>query len=137
MSYYVLCHHGVKGQKWGIRRYQNKDGSLTAAGRKRYNSMSADAKEVEVIKKKKVSEMSNAELRKYNERANLERQYANLNPSAAHKGMKFVKGAAATLGTALTLYNNSDKIVKLGSKIGNRIVNSVGNMVVKDLSRTL
>ena len=30
-----LCHHGVKGQKWGVRRYQNKDGSLTAEGRKR------------------------------------------------------------------------------------------------------
>lgn len=31
----VLYHHGIKGQKWGIRRFQNKDGSLTAAGRKR------------------------------------------------------------------------------------------------------
>lgn len=31
-----LYHHGVKGQKWGIRRYQNTDGSLTAAGRKQY-----------------------------------------------------------------------------------------------------
>lgn len=30
-----LQHHGVKGQKWGIRRYQNKDGSLTEAGKKR------------------------------------------------------------------------------------------------------
>lgn len=31
-----LYHHGVKGQKWGIRRYRNEDGSLTAAGQRRY-----------------------------------------------------------------------------------------------------
>ena len=33
----ILAHHGVKGQKWGVRRYQNEDGSLTAAGRKQYD----------------------------------------------------------------------------------------------------
>lgn len=32
-----LYHYGVKGQKWGVRRYQNKDGSLTNAGKKRYD----------------------------------------------------------------------------------------------------
>lgn len=32
-----LYHYGVLGQKWGVRRYQNKDGSLTPAGKKRYN----------------------------------------------------------------------------------------------------
>ena len=31
-----LFHHGIKGQKWGVRRYQNADGSLTAEGQKRY-----------------------------------------------------------------------------------------------------
>lgn len=34
---YELYHHGVKGMRWGIRRYQNKDGSLTPAGKKRYS----------------------------------------------------------------------------------------------------
>ena len=31
-----LYHHGTKGQKWGIRKYQNSDGSLTPAGKERY-----------------------------------------------------------------------------------------------------
>ncbi len=31
-----LYHHGIKGQKWGIRRYQNEDGTLTEAGKQRY-----------------------------------------------------------------------------------------------------
>lgn len=31
-----LYHHGIKGQRWGIRRYQNSDGSLTSDGKQRY-----------------------------------------------------------------------------------------------------
>lgn len=38
----VLSHHGIKGQKWGVRRFRNKDGSLTPTGKKRY-SEGADA----------------------------------------------------------------------------------------------
>lgn len=34
---YELYHHGVKGMKWGVRRYQNSDGTLTNAGKKRYD----------------------------------------------------------------------------------------------------
>ena len=41
-----LMHFGVKGQKWGVRRYQNKDGSLTPAGKKHYSKQAKkDAKE--------------------------------------------------------------------------------------------
>lgn len=40
-----LMHYGIRGQKWGIRRYQNPDGSLTAEGRKRY------AKEIKAANK--------------------------------------------------------------------------------------
>ena len=32
-----IYHHGIKGQKWGVRRFQNRDGSLTPAGRRRYD----------------------------------------------------------------------------------------------------
>lgn len=41
-----LYHHGTKGQKWGVRRYQNPDGSLTEAGRKRYSTSGTMKKSV-------------------------------------------------------------------------------------------
>lgn len=44
-----LYHHGIKGQKWGVRRYQNPDGSLTAAGKKRYD-VDAIVREREALK---------------------------------------------------------------------------------------
>ena len=39
-----LYHYGVKGMKWGVRRYQSQDGSLTPAGKKRYSSNVVEAK---------------------------------------------------------------------------------------------
>lgn len=50
---YELYHHGTKGMRWGIRRYQNKDGSLTPAGRKRYASEAAKLKDREKVIKTK------------------------------------------------------------------------------------
>ncbi len=42
----MLKHHGIKGQKWGVRRFQNKDGTLTSAGQKRYSD-SSEVSEIE------------------------------------------------------------------------------------------
>lgn len=44
MENYELVHWGVRGMRWGVRRYQNKDGTLTAAGKKRYDKEMAKLK---------------------------------------------------------------------------------------------
>ena len=55
---YELYHHGILGMHWGIRRYQNEDGSLTEAGKRRYNSRLKDLKTIGEADKK-VHDMSN------------------------------------------------------------------------------
>lgn len=57
-GYYVdnsndISHHGVKGMKWGIRRYQNADGSLTSEGIRRYSHMSPTKSDSSVTKRVK------------------------------------------------------------------------------------
>ena len=48
-----LCHHGIPGMHWGVRRYQNADGSLTSAGKRRYehNISKTDSKALSLLKK--------------------------------------------------------------------------------------
>lgn len=61
-----LMHWGIKGMKWGVRRYQNKDGSLTPAGKKRYDKEMAKLKEKEKIAKNKLR--TQAKLNKLDEK---------------------------------------------------------------------
>lgn len=63
-----LRHHGIKGQKWGVRRFQNSDGSLTAAGRKRYGDGEGSSVEdyQNAIKKTKAAGESVENIRKFN-----------------------------------------------------------------------
>ena len=64
-----LVHYGILGMKWGVRRYQNKDGTLTAAGKKRYNKERNETK---------VSDMTDDELKAALIRKRMEKEYENL-----------------------------------------------------------
>lgn len=100
-----LEHHGIKGMRWGIRRFQNKDGSLTSAGEKRYDTdkdsgkgksendkAKTDAAKFEAEKKAAISnadvkwayenrnKLTTSELTDVNTRANISRQLANAIP---------------------------------------------------------
>lgn len=103
MSDYI-SHFGVKGMKWGIRRYQNRDGSLTSEGRKRYGR-SEDSEIVRELRKKPVSAMSNQELETVIRRMNLERQYRDLKSSEINSGKKKAKEVLDYANTASQFYN--------------------------------
>lgn len=79
-----LYHWGIKGMKWGVRRYQNKDGTLTQAGRKRYGDgadSTGDEDEPHYAPKrtgKKAEDYTDDELRRMIQRLQMEKQYRDL-----------------------------------------------------------
>lgn len=103
-----LQHHGIKGQKWGVRRYRNRDGSLTPAGRKRYSdSAPAHEHHKRVYDGKKARELSDQELRDRLNRLNMEKQYSLLTASETKAGKKFAKDV---------MYNSSKQVATEVSK---------------------
>lgn len=125
-----LRHHGIKGQKWGVRRFQNKDGSLTADGKKRYGAddykntldkVNSAGKIVDEVRKynnsaqkssdpdmerrirKSINNMSDKELQQRVQRLNMEDNYTRMmmHRENLEKGESFVNKALNISTTAL------------------------------------
>lgn len=86
-----LEHYGKLGMRWGKRGASQVLSKVGAKIKSEFsNKDSEDFKKAKTLKKKKLSRMSNAEIRSLNERMQLERQYKDLTKPAINPGKKFV-----------------------------------------------
>ena len=109
-----LYHTGIKGMKWGIRRFQNEDGSLTPAGRERYGVGQAEGGSSDTPatpakpayqriipkreKKSKFRDLSDEELKARLDRIRLEQQYIQAKNDVDEKSTGFVKKTLRDVG---------------------------------------
>ena len=120
-----IWHHGIKGMKWGVRRTPEQLGHRTKSKRTKMDNTHEDYKKAH--DSKSVKKMSDAELRSRLNRLQMERQYKQLSGSDVNRGKEFVSktmkaatGIATATTTAITLYNNYDKIKKIVSGLSKK-----------------
>ena len=103
MEYNELMHYGVKGQKWGIRRYQNKDGTLTNVGKHRYSTIEKTGSKKQEEQAKKIDKKT----------------WSSLSPEAKHKALLAVAGTMTVAAAAYYVHKNPEAIGKVIGGIKN------------------
>ena len=138
-----LYHEGIKGMKWGIRRFQNKDGTRTKLGKKRdqekedgvEDKYSADFKKSRQQMKTPTSKLSNSELKDLNNRLQLEKQYKDLTKKEMSPGKKFVVDFLAETGKKELKDFLNKQIKELKSKSGKKVAEKVVDEAVKNTAK--
>ena len=114
-----LYHHGIKGQKWGVRRFQKKDGSLTPAGKERYDDDGPKKKQPKIPKTKSMYRINLED--KY-QKQGMTKEQAEQAAAKRIRGEQFAIGAAAVTVAACVAYNkhkkySTDKIISKNTEL--------------------
>lgn len=108
-----LYHHGVKGMKWGQRRYQNTDGSLTPAGKKRYSDDNSNSLSTQTPSKPSLSRKNKSFHRLYNRYKN--RGYNDLDAAVKAQGKINTRKAVLAVGATKVAVTTLGTIALLGA----------------------